>query len=79
MARRGHGWRIKTVEEGAATTCYVATDPDLAGVRGRYFEDCRIAVRGGHMQDDAMAARLWAVSEELSESYLLPANTYTSG
>jgi NAD(P)-dependent dehydrogenase (short-subunit alcohol dehydrogenase family) len=61
---------FKTIPEGTATQCYVATSPDLAGVTGYYFDDCNPAVPNEHMQDDAMAARLWAVSEELVADYL---------
>jgi hypothetical protein len=31
----------KTVEEGAATSVYLASSPDVADVSGRYFVDCR--------------------------------------
>ena len=61
---------FKTIPEGAATQCYVATHPDIAGVTGHYFDDCNPAVPNRHMQDDAMAARLWALSEELVADYL---------
>ena len=61
---------FKTIPEGTATQCYVATSPDLAGVTGYYFDDCNPAVPNEHMQDDAMAAKLWAVSEELVADYL---------
>jgi len=33
-------FRLKTVEQGAATTVLLATSPLLEGVGGRYFEDC---------------------------------------
>ena len=33
---------MKSVEQGAATQCYVATHPSLAGKTGRYFSDCNI-------------------------------------
>ncbi|MFD9698905.1 SDR family NAD(P)-dependent oxidoreductase [Lentzea sp. NPDC059081] len=68
------GRRVKTVEQGAATTLVVATSPLLAGVSGRYFEDCNEAVPaspGSHVrgvaayaQDPGAAARLWEVSEQ---------------
>ena len=63
----------KNVEEGAATTCYVATAEALGNVSGRYFEDCNaITIEGrGHMQDEAMAERLMQVSEELTKDYLV--------
>jgi NAD(P)-dependent dehydrogenase (short-subunit alcohol dehydrogenase family) len=57
----------KSVEQGAATQCYVATSPALAGVSGAYFEDCNpVRVEGpNHMTDTAMAARLWGVAEAM--------------
>jgi NAD(P)-dependent dehydrogenase (short-subunit alcohol dehydrogenase family) len=73
---RGHIYQLahdilaKTPQQGAATTCYVATSPDLNTVSGAYFVDCRIATPGPCMQDDAMAAKLWEVSEELTRPYL---------
>jgi NAD(P)-dependent dehydrogenase (short-subunit alcohol dehydrogenase family) len=65
------GWTfMKSVEEGAATSVYVATYPGLAKVNGYYFEDCNAVKPFGFMEDDAMAAQLWSVSEELTRSYL---------
>jgi NAD(P)-dependent dehydrogenase (short-subunit alcohol dehydrogenase family) len=61
---------MKTVEQGAATTCYVAAHPALAGVSGRYFADCSPVEPSAHMQDREMAARVWEVSEELAAGYL---------
>jgi NAD(P)-dependent dehydrogenase (short-subunit alcohol dehydrogenase family) len=61
---------FKTIPEGTATQCYVATSPDLAGVTGYYYDDCNPAVPNEHMQDDAMAAKLWALTEELVADYL---------
>lgn len=69
------GWMFfKTVEEGSATSCYVATNPDLVGVRGFYFADCAVAEGTPYMTDDAMAAELWRISTELTRDYL-PAAT----
>jgi len=64
--------RGKSVEAGAATSCYVATSPLLGSTSGRYFEDCNaVEVAGSHLQDMAMADRLWLVSEELTRDYLV--------
>lgn len=60
----------KTVAQGAATQCYVATHPSLAGVSGLYFADCNPAEQSDYQKDEAMAARLWAVSEELTRGYI---------
>lgn len=62
------GWTfMKSVEEGAATTCYVTTAPALARTSGVYFEDCNPVVpeSGKHMEDLQMAGRLWSTSERL--------------
>jgi NAD(P)-dependent dehydrogenase (short-subunit alcohol dehydrogenase family) len=69
--------RLKTPEQGAATSVLLAAHPLLDGVGGRYFEDCNeapvVAARpqtgmGGvapYALDPVNAERLWAVSEEL--------------
>ncbi len=64
----------KTLEQGAATSCYVATSRKLGNVSGRYFEDCEaIAIEGqGHMQDTGMAGRLLELSIELTSDWLVP-------
>ena len=60
----------RTVAQGAATQCYVATQPDLETVSGHYFADCNIAKPSRHGKDSALAKRLWNVSEELAADYL---------
>lgn len=61
----------KSPEQGAATQCYVATHPSLTGVTGQYFDDCNPAEQSEYQTDEAMAARLWEVSEELTRDYLV--------
>lgn len=62
----------KTVEQGAATSCYLATSPLLGAVSGKYFEDCNAVTIAGnpHMQNDALGEELWSVSEELVGPYM---------
>jgi NAD(P)-dependent dehydrogenase (short-subunit alcohol dehydrogenase family) len=62
--------RTKTPEQGAATTCYVATSPALVGKSGFYFADCNPEEPSAAMQDVEMARRLWDVSEELVRDHL---------
>jgi len=60
----------KSVEEGAATSCFVATSPLLGSTSGKYFEDCNaVEIGDSFMQDMAMADRLWLLSEELTRDY----------
>jgi NAD(P)-dependent dehydrogenase (short-subunit alcohol dehydrogenase family) len=67
--------RFKTVEQGAATSVFVATSRQLEGIGGRYFEDCNEAVVldpdapnttisgvAAYALDPANANRLWELS-----------------
>lgn len=65
----------KTIPQGAATTCWAATAPELEGKGGLYCEDCHVAENddqssdGGvrsYAIDPATADRLWALSEEMT-------------
>jgi len=57
---------LKTPAEGAATQCFLATHPSVAGVTGTYFRDCNPALPWPVGRDDAAAARLWEVSEAIA-------------
>lgn len=59
---------LKSVAEGAATQCYVATNPNIAQVSGEYFADCNIAKSSAYGRDDALAERLWARTEDILRS-----------
>ncbi|MDJ0699220.1 MAG: SDR family NAD(P)-dependent oxidoreductase [Woeseiaceae bacterium] len=63
----------KTIEQGAATSCYVATSPDLGATSGHYFEDCNAVTIAGDnfMRDQALAEKLFDVSTELAADYLV--------
>jgi NAD(P)-dependent dehydrogenase (short-subunit alcohol dehydrogenase family) len=70
---------FKTPEQGAATQVWAATSPQLAGLGGVYLEDCdiaepapvpadinnRVGIRD-YAIDPNQAARLWALSTELT-------------
>ena len=56
---------LKSVGEGAATQCYLAVHPNVEGVAGKYFSDSNVGRSSRHGRDDAMAAKLWDVSEQI--------------
>ena len=65
---------FKTIPQGAATTCWVATTDELEGAGGVYCEDCHVAnqddedTTGGvksYAIDPDNADRLWSMSEEM--------------
>lgn len=58
---------MKSVPQGAATSIYVATSPDLEGRGGLYFGNCREAKPEHKLaENDEVAAALWQRSEELT-------------
>jgi NAD(P)-dependent dehydrogenase (short-subunit alcohol dehydrogenase family) len=57
---------LKSIPQGAATQCYVATNPALAAVSGQYFADCNIAKPRADAEDPSLAKRLWDVSEKIA-------------
>ncbi|MDA0681232.1 MAG: SDR family oxidoreductase [Proteobacteria bacterium] len=63
----------KTIEEGAATSCFVATNESLQSTSGSYFEDCNaVTIEGdSHMHDADQASRLWLASEDLTREHLV--------
>ena len=75
LQTRSRGMQFKTVEQGAATSCFAATAPELAGRGGSYLEDCHVAAVDdaadapegvkSYALDPEAAERLWAVSERL--------------
>ncbi len=56
---------VLTPDQGARTSVYLASSPDVAGVTGRYFVQCREHATSAAGRDHEAAARLWRVSEEL--------------
>jgi WW domain-containing oxidoreductase len=56
---------MKSIAQGAATTVYVSTAPELESVGGKYFSDCNIAVPTAAAQDHKAAEKLWDVSTKL--------------
>ena len=56
---------LKTIPEGAATQCYVATHPDVAKISGSYFADCALAKTSEFAKDEGLADALWAWTEAL--------------
>lgn len=54
-----------TIPQGAATSCYLAAHPDVAGVTGGYFANCKSAKSSAVSQHVELGERLWKVSSAL--------------
>lgn len=61
----GSTFFMKSVAQGAATECYVAVNPKVAGVTGEYFADSNLKTPRADANDPALAAKLWEVSEKI--------------
>ncbi|KAI4370282.1 hypothetical protein MLD38_018649 [Melastoma candidum] len=57
---------LKSIPQGAATTCYVALHPQVKGVSGVYFMDSNIAKPTRQAQDVELAKKLWDFSISLT-------------
>ena len=56
----------KTAPQGAYTSVYVATSPELDGVGGKYFQNCREGTVGAAAVDEESAEELWKISQKLT-------------
>jgi retinol dehydrogenase-12 len=55
----------RSPEKGAETAVYLASSPEVEGVSGKYFVDCRVREPRDFARSDDDARRLWEVSERL--------------
>ncbi|XP_069801159.1 dehydrogenase/reductase SDR family member 13 [Dendropsophus ebraccatus] len=56
---------LKTPMDGAQTSIYCAVQEGIEMYSGRYFADCQVQQVLPHARDDAIAKKLWEVSEDL--------------
>jgi len=53
-------------EEGARTSIYLASSPEVEGVTGKYFADCHPVKSSPLSYDEELAEKLWQVCLELT-------------
>uniref|UniRef100_A0A383WKH4 Uncharacterized protein n=1 Tax=Tetradesmus obliquus TaxID=3088 RepID=A0A383WKH4_TETOB len=56
-------------EQGALTNIYCCSSPDVEGISGKYYDSCKPVASTPASYDTATAAKLWSVSEELTQAY----------
>lgn len=65
----GLAWAMRlrgiSPEEGAATSVYLASSPEVAQITGGYFVRCKQIAPIQHALDQSIAGRLWRVSAEM--------------
>lgn len=52
-------------EQGAQTSIYLASSPEVAGVNGKYFVNCRAQTSSPSSYDHTIQGQLWELSEQL--------------
>lgn len=57
---------LKTPEQGAQTTIYLASSPEVEGVSGKYYANCREKTSNKESYDLSVARRLWDISERMT-------------
>ena len=57
---------LKTPEQGARTTIYLASSDEVAGVTGKYYADCKEKISNRESYDLDVANRLWEVSAQMT-------------
>ncbi len=67
------GVRGVAPDKGAETPVYLAASPEVEGVTGGYFAECRPVPSSGISYDAELAARLWDMSASLTAAGDLPA------
>lgn len=60
------GFPTRSLREGADTSVYLATSPEVAGITGQYFSNRQPDTPSAAAQDATLAARLWQRSAELT-------------
>lgn len=58
---------MKTPEQGARTSIYVASSPDLEEVSGKYFADSKQKRSSKLSYDESISRQLWKISEEMTK------------
>lgn len=56
----------KTPQQGAQTSIYLASSPEVAGVSGKFFIDCKIVKSSPASYNESDARKLWQYSETLT-------------
>lgn len=74
----GNTNRGETVQEGAATSIYLAHSETVKDVSGKYFVSRSIRTPSPNVFDPNLQSRIWAVSEELVDHQKLKTRDYSA-
>jgi NAD(P)-dependent dehydrogenase (short-subunit alcohol dehydrogenase family) len=64
------GLVLKSTAQGAETSVYLASSPEVAGVTGKYFDDKKAVPSSKESYDKTKQEKLWRISEDMVKAYL---------
>jgi len=67
LLREGWGFGGASVIEGARTSVYLASSPEVSNISGKYFSNMRISEPAPIAYDKEIRKKLWNISEKLTE------------
>lgn len=70
LLRAGFSIKGDSAANGARTSVFLADDPAVQGLSGRYFVDCREASPSRAAQDDKLAQAVWDATATAVSAYL---------
>lgn len=70
LLKAGFGMQGASVQKGAETSVYLATDPELDKITGKYFSNKTEVRSSSYSYNRAVRKQLWKVSEDITGVYL---------
>ncbi len=65
LLREGWGFGGASVTEGAKTSVYLASSPEVSEITGKYFSNRRVSEPARILYDGSIRKKLWHISEKL--------------
>ena len=59
---------LKSPEQGAQTSIYLATSPEVEGINSKYYSDCKPKSSSRASYDADVARRLWEISQDITDA-----------
>jgi NAD(P)-dependent dehydrogenase (short-subunit alcohol dehydrogenase family) len=70
MQRISYNLQGESVEEGAKTSLFLATSPDVEGISGRYYSRMMEKNTSDLAKDEGLQDKFWEISEKLVSKFL---------
>ena len=59
---------LKSPEQGAQTSIYLASSSEVEGISSKYYSDCKPQSSSKVSYDADVAKRLWEISQEVTDA-----------